>query len=287
MISFKTTSLPMHPKPSFHDLCDLFKISNTSHNPPNQRPIKIPPPWQQGRTAYGGLLAGLAVQSAENLDDNLPPLRSIMVNFIGPTKGDPIFEPRINRRGKNVTSLSVGIHYTDENNNRQPVADINLIYGSARQSSIQTDHPSPKVSTPTSYEDYFPPEYAAFIPQFFHNFDLKWSGGARPMSGAKEAMIRCWARHKDPRCHQGTSAFVCFADILPPAAMTMFTQPGMLSTISWTMNILRKPKTEDGWWHVESRQTAALDGYSSQTIRIWNSEGALIADALQQMAIFV
>ena len=40
------------------------------------------------------------------------------------------------------------------------------------------------------------------------------------------------------------------------------------------------------WWHVESRLTAARGGYSSQIMRIWNTEGRLVVEGLQSIAIF-
>ena len=46
------------------------------------------------------------------------------------------------------------------------------------------------------------------------------------------------------------------------------------------------PETEDGWWQVESRLTAASGGYSSQVMRIWNTDGELVVEGMQSIAIF-
>jgi acyl-CoA thioesterase len=46
-------------------------------------------------------------------------------------------------------------------------------------------------------------------------------------------------------------------------------------------------KTEDGWWHVETDLTAAQGGYASQVMRIWNTEGELVVEGVQSVAIFV
>ncbi len=48
----------------------------------------IPADWMQGRTTYGGLSAALALVAAQQLADDLPPLRSATVNFVGPLAGD-------------------------------------------------------------------------------------------------------------------------------------------------------------------------------------------------------
>ena len=40
-------------------------------------------------------------------------------------------------------------------------------------------------------------------------------------------------------------------------------------------------------WHIETKQTAAKDGYSSQIMRYWNQNGLLVAEGMQFVAIFV
>ena len=57
--------------------------------------------------------------------------------------------------------------------------------------------------------------------------------------------------------------------------------------MTWIVNILSdKPETEDGWWHVESKMTAARGGYSSQVMRIWNTAGELVVEGMQSVAVF-
>jgi len=60
-----------------------------------------------------------------------------------------------------------------------------------------------------------------------------------------------------------------------------------VSSMSWMFNLLTdNPSTEDGWWQIESRLTAAQGGYSSQVMRIWNSAGELVVEGMQSIAIF-
>jgi len=66
---------------------------------------EIPESWRQGRTAYGGLTAGLSLIAAQKQFPDLPPFRSVTVNFIGPVSGDPVFTSRLLRQGRNVTSV--------------------------------------------------------------------------------------------------------------------------------------------------------------------------------------
>jgi len=87
---------------------------------------------------------------------------------------------------------------------------------------------------------------------------------------------------------EGIESLLCIGDVLPPAAIPMFNKMGPISSINWMFNILTDtPVTEDGWWQVETRLTAARDGYSSQVTRFWNTNGNLVAEGMQAVAIFV
>ena len=64
-------------------------------------PTHIAPEWLQGRTAYGGLSAAIALASAKAGYADLPPLRSAQIAFVGPLSGDVTATPALLRRGKN------------------------------------------------------------------------------------------------------------------------------------------------------------------------------------------
>ena len=48
----------------------------------------IPDTWMQDRTAYGGLSAAIALEAAIRSQDDLPPLRSAQIAFVGPLAGE-------------------------------------------------------------------------------------------------------------------------------------------------------------------------------------------------------
>ena len=64
--------------------------------------VAIPPDWHQGRTAYGGLSAALALESASRVGGEMPPLRSCQVGFVGPLYGPVDVRARVLRRGRVV-----------------------------------------------------------------------------------------------------------------------------------------------------------------------------------------
>lgn len=243
--------------------------------------VDIPAHWKQGRTAYGGLTAALMLAGAQTRFADLPPLRSALINFVGPVTDSPLLTANLERKGRNVTSVSAGAHIGD-----QAVGRAEFLFGAARSSDISVDCPAPEAIAPEGAEPFTPEAAKDMVPQFFHNFDTRLIAGARPMMG-EEGYIRTWSRHKDPASREGTAALLCLADVLPPAAMPLLRKFAPVSSMSWIFNLLTdNPRTEDGWWHVEARLTAARGGYSSQVMRIWNTDGELVVEGMQSIAIF-
>ncbi|MEL6687233.1 MAG: thioesterase family protein [Pseudomonadota bacterium] len=240
----------------------------------------IPDSWKQGRTAYGGLSAALMLVQARAQYPDLPELRSALVNFTGPVTDAPDLSTELLRQGRNVTTL-----FSRAEIEGKTVCTGTFSLGAARDSHLSVDCPVPDADAPENHELFFP-ENSPFVPGFTRNFETRLIEGSRPMSGGTSRRLRCWSRHKDPASREGEASLLCLADILPPAALTIMTQLGPVSSMTWICNILRKPETRDGWYHVEADLTAALDGYSSQVMRIWNTDGELIVEGMQSITIF-
>ena len=225
----------------------------------------IPSQWRQGRTCYGGLSLALAyqaalgcLQSGSKIDSNgadsdngedisdLPPLRSVQINFTGPINGDPIFTPRLLRQGRNVSTVAVtgamneALSEHNADRPQSPVIWANFIFGKSRKSLLNLDYPAPQTPSPELCPDYAPqpatttnPDKAAphnspaidmaLLPQFLQNFELRFIAGGRPIQGAKEGYIRVWARHRDEKSRQGLTSLLAISDVLPPDAMPMLT----------------------------------------------------------------
>lgn len=271
MVLSGLSAVLLRPVPSFSDIVQSVRQGTS---PP------VPEEWKQGRTAYGGLSAGLLVEVAHKRIIDLPQLRSLQVQFTGPVTGDPDLSARLLRQGRNVTS--VGAEASVEG---KPVANALVIFGAGRESTLDIDDASPRVAAPEACELFMPPG-TPFVPAFIPNFEIRFAGGQRPMAGDPEGRILAWVRHRDPADHDGESAFVCLGDVLPPAAFAAMRAPVPISSVNWQLNLLREPETREGWFLVESHQTAAREGYSSQRMRYWNTEGRLVAEGMQAVAVF-
>lgn len=242
----------------------------------------IPDNWRQGRTAYGGLTTGLAMAAAQRAFPDLPALRSMQINFIGPVTTDPVFKPTLLRQGRNVTSVRVDGFCEDK-----LIASTVFVFAEARESDLKAGKDAPVADLPDDYPRFTPPQFEAAVPVFFLNFDTRLIEGSRPVTSAEKGYIRVWSRHKDENSREGIASFLTIGDVLPPAAMPMLSRFGPISSVNWQMNILQDPITDEGWWHIETKLTAAQDGYSSQIMRFWNSRGDLVAEGIQSVAIFV
>lgn len=251
----------------------------------NNDQITYPAPenWRQGRTAYGGFTAALLLDATRRAHPDLPPLRSMLVDFTAPVTDAPSITTEVLRAGRNVTTINARAMVGGG-----VAAQATLAFGAAQNSELRVDCPAPEAPAPEDTEPFFPPNMTRAPVRFFDNFEVRLIAGARPFSGATRGYARVWARHRDPAARGGIVPLVCMADLLPPAAFPMLKTIGPNSSITWICNILTETtQSGDGWFMIETDLTAARDGYSTQVMRMWNRDGELVAEGMQSVIIFV
>lgn len=233
----------------------------------------------QGRTTYGGLTAALSLESALELVEDVP-VRSAQVAFVGPVGGDVVISPTILRRGKNTVFVSVDVV------GEQGIAARSIFaFGAKRDSRLAfTRLEAPKVGGPEEAPSFFEDGRR---PHFANNFNVRLMAGARPVSGASEADITLWLRHRDEAALYNATTLLSLADAPPPAAMTMFTEPAPLSSMTWMAEFLTDHiSTDNGWFLARHTAQTAKDGYSSQSMRMWNTSGEPVMVGRQTIAVF-
>jgi acyl-CoA thioesterase len=245
-------------------------------------PIVLTDDWLQGRTAYGGLSAALCVEAARRAVPDLPPLRSAQFTFIGPASGPLSVEAKVLRQGKSAVFVSV-----DLSGDAGIATHALLSFGVARSSVISRQTLAmPKVKPIGDSESFFTGDRPLI--NFQRHFESRFAGGARPFSPGADPEYLIWFRHRDEAAREGIVPLVALADAPPPAAMVIFPQPAPISTITWSLDLLSEsPTTNDGWWLVRSTAEIAHQGYSTQTMVIWNTDGEPVASARQNVAIFL
>ena len=237
----------------------------------------VPPTWLQGRTAYGGLSAALALETARGLVPDAPPLRSAQISFVGPLSGEVHVTAEILRQGRNATFIEARV---------RGEAGVGLtatfVFMAPMDSKVDVaDHPMPPILSPEEasggahLHDNF----------FFNNFNWRY-GLPRPAEPVAD--INRWVQLKGRENLDPMTELLAIADATPPAAMALMTGGiGPISSMTWLINVLMPvPATRDGWWFLRAESNYARAGCSSQSMSVWNADGVPVATGMQSVALF-
>ncbi len=247
----------------------------------------LEPSWMQGRAIYGGLSTALCLDGAMKQIEDLPPLRSASVNFIGPASLEVQVKCSVLRRGKSVAFVQA-----DLSGEAGLITTVVFSFGAARASRLEAVYQDfEEVAGPESGESFFPddgflPVQNGGRPAFTRHFDVRLVKGNRPFSGAQKPSFELWVKHKDP-VDNDVTALVALADMPPPAILPILEGFAPVSSMSWMFNVVNKDLSSDsGWWLLGSYAEHASQGYSSQNMTIRNDRGELVVVGRQNVAVF-
>lgn len=234
----------------------------------------VPDGWLQGRTAYGGLSAALALHAAMAADDDLPPLRSALVAFIGPLMGMITLQAKVLRRGRNAAFVQADVL-------SEAGLGLRATFVFMRAIDSAVDHRvgvAPAVHLPGPDDKVLRGHPAV---AFSQNFELVESQAAGPAEWLR------WVRLKDREGLHPMVELMAVADCLPPVALKLLGRPAPVSSMTWQLNVLGDaPKTQDGWWLLRAASDYARAGNASQAMGIWAADGTPVADQMQSVAMF-
>lgn len=237
----------------------------------------------QGRTLYGGASALIAYVAAIRSFPDLPPLRAAQIGFIAPIGAVMELRAEIVRQGRNVVQVRSEITCGG-----QVALSAFWLFGAARE-------PNASYSAVLREGLIGKPEDAAVVatgpaPDFIkHNFEIRHAAD-RVEPG--QPLFRRWVKLLDRSGLDAVQERILVGDTLPPSAMRIMQRPGPLSSINWSFNVLypaTDPSSEaasDGWWLAEAASDHADEGYSSERLRLWNSDGQQMLAGMQSAAIF-
>lgn len=234
--------------------------------------------WMQGRTLYGGASALIAYTQAVRAYPDLPPLRASQVSFVAPVRDTIELSAQIIRQGRNVTQIRSEIHQDGK-------LALTAFWLFAEKREANALYPSEKPADfpppPENFESVMSDKGPSFIRM---NFEIR---RAQDVSGPGAPVVRRWAKLTDAEGLDPVSSLILMGDVLPPGAMRAMRRRGPISSINWSFNLLdTQPTTKDGWWLSENASQHADEGYSSERLRLWNSDGKQMLDGLQSVAIF-
>ncbi|MEM8889820.1 MAG: thioesterase family protein [Bacteroidota bacterium] len=243
--------------------------------------------WMQGRAIYGGLSTALCLDGVKKQFENLPPLRSTNVNFIGPASKEVYVKTKLLRQGKSVAFVQADL-----------MGEAGLIttcvfsFGAARESKLAAVfHQAEDQMGPESSESFFEENESfggakANRPAFTQHFEVRLARGNRPFSGAGTPSFDLWVKHKDASA-KDIVALVALADMPPPGVLPMLKSLAPISSMSWMFNMVKSDLSNDsGWWLLGVYAEHALEGYSSQNMSIHNDRGELVMVGRQNVAVF-
>lgn len=243
--------------------------------------FNTPPNWLQGRTIYGGLSTALALQTALQMAPaHLPPLKSAQVLFVGPAIENLRFKAQTLRHGKSATMISVDGMVDD-----QLMLRVAFLFAHPRVSAVRHDLTScPVVQHPPACLSLH--ETGPTPPIHLSNFEIRMAGPHLPVTGSDHPELLAWVRHKDAIGVDPAVALLALGDSLPPGVMVCFKAFAPVSSMTWNLD-LAGPATCSDWFLLRSTSQRGWDGYSFQTMDIWNEQGQPVLSGSQTVAIFV
>jgi acyl-CoA thioesterase len=236
----------------------------------------VPDSWLQGRTAYGGLSTALALQTAKLAHPDLPPLRSALVAFVGPLAGEIRLSVTLLRRGRNAAFVRVDVA-------GEAGLGLTATFVFMRALGSSVDHvaaTAPAVASPKPGDPI-----SRGLPQvaFTQHFEML---DCHDTSLGPADWLR-WVRLAERNGLDPEVELVAVADCLPPGALRLVGGHAPVSSMTWQLNLLAQPTTNDGWFLMRTTSDFTRAGTSSQNMAIWSASGVPVAQQMQSVALFV
>lgn len=250
---------------------------------PNAWLGEVPSEWMQGRAAFGGIVAAVGLRALRaSLGEGRVP-RSIHTSFFGPLGPGPArVTAEIVRRGRFVTHGRAEVRQGDVLQ-----AQVTATFADDRDSGVLVEAPTrPARPGPEGLMDL--PYIDGVTPAFTRAFALRWTDGAIPFSGAKQAGLGGWCRHRSDPGRDPYAALVGLLDLWPSPVVSMLSRPGPASSVTWSSLFYDVPAVVDAeeWWWYASEAVAARNGYAGFRASLYGPSGRLAATVEQLVAVF-
>lgn len=240
----------------------------------------VTPDWAQGRAAFGGLLAGMAVRALRTRVAPDRRLRSVLIDFVAPADVGPVrVDTRIHREGRALTHAEARLVQGGE------VRAVAICaYAADRATAIRWPAaPAPDVPAADALPPVPLPE--GIVPTFTRNFAYRYTGGA-PFSGATDAVVGGWVRLVEP-VPVDDAVVLALVDSWPAPVLPLMRGPAPASTVTWMVDLVGPvAAAPDAWWRFHGDTVAAGDGHASVEGRLWGPDGGLVAVSRQMVAEF-
>jgi acyl-CoA thioesterase len=246
--------------------------------------LAIPESWHQGRTAYGGLTAVLALHAARLAGgEDLPPLRSAQVSFVGPVYGEVEARARVLRRGRNAVWITAELLRANEQGGEVGTV-ATFVFMSPVENQLQLKY-GRDIPGLIPLEQSAVREIPPGGPRLLDHMEIRF---ALPRGGDPKPEICYWLRAREREGIDPVLQLLLCADAPPPGVFAVLPRPvPPISSMTWLFNLLTPVvETRDGWWLMRVTGETSGEGCSSDRTEIWNADGEAVALGMQSVAIF-
>ena len=244
----------------------------------------IPKNWGQGRTAFGGITAGMLYSAIRQQVEESRVLRSFTTNFVGPLSLDEPFSIEVTklREGKNVSQFIA--HATQQG---KSCIFVQACFGIGRKSGIRVENTEIH-GMPEPTKAKFIPQIPKVTPKFLRHFDLAIDAGGIPFTRKKDSIYHGFMRFKQPPASINDAHIITLIDAWPPTLLQMMKFPAPASTVSWNIEFIHphKPVSPTDWFAYKAHTRQAADGYGHTEATIWDKHNEVIAISRQTVAVF-
>jgi acyl-CoA thioesterase len=236
--------------------------------------------WLQGRSAFGGMQAAMALRAMRSLVPADVPLRSLQVAFIAPIAAGTVkITAKVLRQGKSVTQIEARLLDGDDT-----ACLVIGIFGAPRESMLRLLPAQPIVEAMA--KPYVLRYVPGLLPQFTQQFEARWLQGDIPFSGSTKMEHLVEISLKDDGVADEAHV-LAFADFIPPIALSMLNKPAPGSSLSWMLELFADSRGLPlSNWRIDAKLQVAQDGYTSQQVMLWGPGGQPVALSRQSMVVF-
>jgi acyl-CoA thioesterase len=242
---------------------------------------EVPDGWQQGKGAFGGLVAGALIGAGElALADPARPLRALTLEIMAPALvGATAIEVAPLRVGSSVTVMSAAMRQGDG-----LVAFAALTFGRERDDARWQTLAPPSLPPPSSMPVL--PIGPPIAPVFTQHVEFR-SHASTPFSGRVEPELTGWVRFRAPGAARGAAYLAACCDSYWPAALIALPAPRPMATLTFTLQIAGDLRgvDPDAPLAYRARSLAAGGGYVPELRELWTPDGRLVAVNPQTFAL--
>ena len=243
---------------------------------------EIPADWSQGRSAFGGLLAAIAIRGLQGAAQGRP-LRSFVMDCVEPA-------------GPGELTVDIDVLRIDKSllHARATLAQAGHVCAVLLGAFGEGRSPALSVPGPRAPRSPLPPEQLVQLPYiegampvFTQHFDYRWTSTHGLFSGAPSGEISGYVRSLDAD-RVDVAVIAALLDSFPSPVLTQLKAPAPSSTATWMVNFThaRPALAPNEFCRYEAQTSTASGGYASCDAKLWDADGHLLADSRQLVVEF-